>query len=205
MFSRIYIFFFLFLISGNTLAQNFCTLPYKGKVRAAAKTSISKGKLQTYNTVGEFLASLPTDGYMRKTSINNNSLRTRDEDMNIFISNATIFYMKKEADNDLHVIIGDVIGGTKTNLLTIEIAGLPSVSSADYSTLLEARKSIYYQFQSFFDSKKKSQLLRKPYPQIALTGSLFFDNWHYAASNDITRPKTVFELHPVTKIVFLKK
>jgi hypothetical protein len=197
--------FFLFLTNENTFAQNFYSLPYTGKIRAGAKTSVSKGRLHTYDTVGDFLASLPTDGYMRKNGINNNSLRTRDEDMNIFIKNASIFHIKKEEDNDLHVIIGDVVDGVKTNLLTIEIAGLPRTSSPDYNTLLEARKSIYYQFQSFFDSNKKSQLTRKPYPQIAVTGSLFFDNWHYAKNSDVTRPNTVFELHPVTKIVFLKK
>jgi hypothetical protein len=207
MFSKIHFFalFFLFLTNENTFAQNFYNLPFKGKVRTEAKTSVSKGRLHTYNTVGDFLASLPTDGYMRKTGISNKSLRTRDEDMNICIQNASVFYMKKEEDNDLHVIIGDFIDGAKTNLLTIEFSGLPSTSSPDYNTLLEARKSMYYAFQSFFDSKKKSQLVRKPYPQITVTGSLFFDNWHYAENDDVTRPNTVFELHPVTKIVFLKK
>ena len=204
MFPKIYIllFFFIALTSENIFAQEFCTLPYTGKIRAKAKTSISKGKLREYETVGDFLASLPTDGYMRKTGINNNSLRTRDEDMNIFIKNAYIFQLKREEDNDLHVTIGDVVDGKKINLLTIEIAGLPDPNSPDYNTLLEVRKTIYNRFKVIFDSKQKSKLLRKPYPSMSVTGSLFFDNWHYAKNNDPTRPNTVFELHPVIEIKF---
>ena len=204
----IFALFFLFFKNEKVFSQNdipYYTQAYRGKIRAAAKTSISKGRLHTYGTVGDFLASLPTDGYMRKTGINNNSARTRDEDMNIFIENAFIFYMKKEEDNDLHLVIGDVLDGVKINLLTIEIAGLPDVSAPDYNALLEARKAIYKQFQTFFDSTQKSKRTRKPYPKIAVTGSLFFDNWHYAETEDITRPDTVFELHPVTKIEFLGK
>lgn len=201
------ILFLFFSKNENAFAQNsvpFYAQSYKGKIRAAAKTSVSKGRLYSYKNVGDFLESLPTDGYMRKTGISNNSMRTRDEDMNILIKDASIFYMKKEEDNDLHLVIGDVVDGIKTNLLTIEIAGLPLASSPDYAVLFAARKAIYNQFQSFFDSNKKSQRTRKPYPKIAVTGSLFFDNWHYAENDDLTRPNTVFELHPVTKIDFLK-
>jgi hypothetical protein len=180
------------------------TLPYEqyfeGVARKTAKTNISKGKLYTYASVGEFLKSLPSDEDMLAKNIKDNSRRLPEEEKNILIEEAYLFSIEMEDDKDLHLLIGDIIDSTKTNLLTVEVSALPDRRNPNYTTLLEVRKILYDEYPKCFSGKRVRP--NKKFRPVKIKGSLFFDNRH-PATGKAHRPQTAFELHPITLIEFL--
>jgi hypothetical protein len=180
------------------------TLPYEqyfgGVARKTAKINISKGKLYTYASVGEFLQSLPSDEEMHAKGIKDNSRRLPEEERNILIEEAYLFSIEMEDDKDLHLLVGDIIDSTKTNLLTVEVSGLPDRRNPNYETLLEVRKTLYDEYPNCFSGKRVRP--KKKFRPVKIKGSLFFDNRH-PSSGKAHRPQTAFELHPITFIEFL--
>jgi hypothetical protein len=178
---------------------------FLGKVRAQAKTTRSERASKYYESVGNVLKTLPTDSYMRRIGVGNSSPRTEDEDYNVFIKKAYIFYISKEDDSDLHLIIGDIVDGEKTNLMTAEVSGLPADESSKAYFLLErTRRQLYERYPDFFTSNKKTFRPRTQFPEIAIRGSLYFDNHHSAGQigTGSSKPETVWEIHPVTYLEF---
>ncbi len=178
---------------------------YVGKVRAHAKTTPSEKATKYYESVARVLKTLPTDSYMRRIGVGNSSPRTEDEDYNVFIKKAYIFYISKEEDSDLHLIIGDIVNGEKANLMTAEVSGLPADKSSKAYYLLErTRRQLYEQYPDFFTGNKKTFRPRTQFPEIAIRGSLFFDNHHSAGQigTGSSKPETVWEIHPVTYLAF---
>jgi hypothetical protein len=180
---------------------------FKGITRAHAKTHPSKSKTKYRNSVGEVLKNLPTDSYMRRIGVSDTSHRTPDEEYNIFIKKAYLFFISKETDQDFHLIIGDIDSlGVKSNFMTVEIAGLPKgeKDTPAYKILERTRRQLYEKFPDFFEGNKKTFKPQTQFPEIAIRGSLFFDNHHSAGqigSGD-AKPNTVWEIHPVTFIEF---
>jgi hypothetical protein len=180
---------------------------FGGTARAHAKTHPSKAKTKYRNSVGEVLKNLPTDSYMRRIGVSDTSHRTPDEEYNIFIKKAYLFFISKETDQDFHLIIGDIDSlGVKSNFMTVEIAGLPKgkKDTPAYKILERTRRQLYEKFPDFFEGNKKTFKPQTQFPEIAIRGSLFFDNHHSAGqigSGD-AKPNTVWEIHPVTFIEF---
>jgi hypothetical protein len=179
---------------------------YVGQVRATAKTSMATRKTETFETVGDFLASLPTDNYMRQTGVNNKSLRTVDENRNVLLKKAFIFHITKEADQDFHLIVGDLNEkGEKVNILNVEIAGLPKdKTTRNYFFLERTRRQLYEKYPDFFTGNRKTLSPKTKFPEITVRGSLFFDSHHTPdqIGSGSEKPKSVWEIHPVTYIEF---
>lgn len=179
---------------------------YDGKVRATAKTSMATRKTENFETVGDFLASLPTDNYMRQTGVNDKSARTIDENRNVLLKKAFIFHITKEPDQDFHLIVGDLNEqGEKVNILNVEIAGLPKdKTTRDYFFLERTRRQLYEKYPEFFTGNKKTFAPKTKFPEITIRGSLFFDSHHTPdqIGSGTTKPKSVWEIHPVTYIEF---
>jgi hypothetical protein len=182
------------------------TLPYeqyfKGVARKTAKTNISKGDTLLFETVGDVLNFLPCDSTMQQKGIKDKTRRLPEEDFNICIDTAYLFSIELEEDGDLHLLIGDIIDSVKTNLMTVEVSGLPDRRNPSFETLLDVRKTIYEEYPKCFSGKRVRPI--KKFRKITLQGSLFFDNRH-PATGKAQRPKTAFELHPITYIEFLEE
>ncbi|NJN33242.1 MAG: hypothetical protein HC817_02305 [Saprospiraceae bacterium] len=58
---------------------------YAGVARAGAKTSVAEEPTKYFDTVGDVLKNLPTDSYMRRQGLGDNSPRSVDENLNVFI------------------------------------------------------------------------------------------------------------------------
>ncbi len=181
------------------------TLPYeqyfKGIARKTAKINISQGDTLWFETVGELLASLPSDSTMHQKGIKDKTRRLPEEDFNIVIGTAYLFSIEMEDDHDLHLLIGDMIDSVKTNLMTVEVSGLPDRRNPSFETLLDVRKTLYDEYPKCFTGKRVRPT--KKFRKISITGSLFFDNRH-PATGKAHRPTTAFELHPLTYIEFLE-
>jgi hypothetical protein len=180
---------------------------FTGVARAEAKTHPSAKITRQYKTVGDVLKNLPTDSYMRRIGVGDNTPRTPDEDYNVFIEKAYIFYISEEDDQDYHLIIGDINeNGEKSNFMTAEIAGLPigENNTLAYQLLERTRRQLYEKYPDFFVGKRKTYKPTSKFPVIALRGTLFFDNRHTAGQigAGIAKPNTVWEIHPVTFIDF---
>jgi hypothetical protein len=198
-----FIVFYVFIFLKDNVAQS---LPYQqffeGKVRKTAKTNFSKSPIKTYNYVGDLLQKLPTDDHMRRYRWSFDARRVTEEDKNVRINEAYIYYIKKEKDGDFHIVIGDFYEGQKVNLLTIEVSGLPDERNPSYAAILATRKALFEEFPNFFEGTQKSARPRKRFMKVAVEGSLFFDFWHDVIDKN-ERPKTVWEIHPLSKIEML--
>jgi hypothetical protein len=180
---------------------------FKGVARAEAKTHPSTKTTRNYKTVGDVLKNLPTDSYMRRIGVGDNTPRTLDEDYNVFVEKAYLFYISEEEDQDFHLIIGDINeNGEKINLMTAEISGLPKgeTNTLAYQLLERTRRQLYEKYSDFFTGNRKTFKPTSKFPEIALRGTLFFDNRHTAGQvgSGAVKPNTVWEIHPVTFIEF---
>jgi hypothetical protein len=199
---RLTILFLFYSIFAQAQIDNFAiehdTLPYeqyfKGVARKTAKISISKGDTVTYATVGELLADLPSDSLMKTKGIKDNTRRLREEECNVVVEEAYLFSIEMEDDKDLHLLIGDILDSVKTNLMTVEVSGLPDSRNPSFKTLLEVRKTLYEEYPKCFTGKRVRPT--KKFRKVRIEGSLFFDNRH-PATGKAHRPKTAFEIHPI--------
>ncbi len=189
----------------DSIAVAHDTLPYEqyftGKARKTAKINISEGETLLFETVCDLLEYLPPDSTMQQKGIKDKTRRLPEEDFNVIIKSAYLFSIELEDDNDLHLLIGDIIDSVKTNLMTVEVSGLPDARNPSYQRLLDVRKHLYEEYPKCFSGKRVRPT--KKFRRITIQGSLFFDNRH-PATGKVHRPKTAFELHPVTYIEFLE-
>lgn len=184
---------------------------FKGSVRKEAKTSLSDKRVRIFDNVASMQATLQPDYQMKNYTprIGNQTPRTDAEDRNVEITTAYLFFASEEEDGDIHLIIGDWDFQTKEakNVMTAEIAALPQdTTTADFRKLYDARKAFYKQFPRFFESNQKTETFKKwsYYPSIRIRGSLFFDIKHTAGAvgSGNLKPKTAWEIHPVSEIYF---
>ena len=181
---------------------------FGGESRYEAKTIPSEMEIDSFYTMDELIATLPPDDSMRAIGISETSGRTEEEDRNVYVAEALLFSIKKEADNDFHLIVGDTVNGERVHLMNMEISGLPEdTTSAAYYTLRHVRHILYNRYPEFFDGHRKSLYFREQPPLISIQGSLFFDIHHTAGQigSGLTKPKSVWEVHPITDILFYEE
>ena len=182
---------------------------FLGKVRAAAKTSYVISIPDTFKTLKAFRKWLPDDEHMHKytDAKHQDSPRTAEENKNITLTDIYIFGVKREDDNDFHVMLGGSKNADKgPHFFSAEITGLPDPSSPDYAQMLALRN----QFKAYFgkDAEKETVFVASgKHPPIHLqyiTGSLFFDNHHYSGHSSVQGYKSfsAWEIHPVSAIGF---
>ncbi|MBL8178158.1 MAG: hypothetical protein JNK48_26020 [Bryobacterales bacterium] len=170
---------------------------FLGTARKAAKLSIASGTV-TSTTLCTFLQNLPTDTSMRSLNIPKgaDSGRVKQEDFNASFK-AFIYASSFPADNDYHVILGDV-SANPTCLLNVEVSGLPASTEPSFATLDNVRKA----YKACMGSALPSGGYKTYDPPLEVTiqGSGFFDVSH--ASGTIgpsgLKPATAWELHPIT-------
>jgi hypothetical protein len=116
-----------------------------------------------------------------------------------------LYATKKETDNDFHLLIGDNPNGGNGRFMTAEVSGLPVPATPETPQLQHARD----EYKAFFRDTGQSlpgssyRIFPDPVP-VTITGSIFFDVDHGIGQvhSRNAAPETVWEIHPVTDIVF---
>lgn len=181
---------------------------FAGTARKAAKLSIGSGAVENIPDLRDLINSLPQDSDMRNhnppITQKPTSRRVREENRNVRVA-AFLYAASRENDNDFHLIVGRNPTSAPPIYMTMEISGLPTKTSNSYNTLKAARDS----FTQFFgtDLPGTSYDFYDPPIPIQIQGSLFFDITHLTGPHPgpaSLRPNipTIWELHPVTDIVF---
>jgi hypothetical protein len=185
---------------------------FRGSIRADVKTSFVNAVADTFTSIKKMWKWLPDDEYMHESTDakHNNSPRTKEENHNVYLADLYVFGVKKEDDNDFHLILGSSKKIDKDQLLfSAEISGLPDSSSQFFSTLAAVRNK----FLSYFGNDVDKEIVfvaSEKNPPIHLEyigGSLFFDNHHYGGHSSVQGYKvcSAWEIHPVTSIGFDQK
>ncbi|MDQ3022631.1 MAG: hypothetical protein M3R36_19015 [Bacteroidota bacterium] len=176
---------------------------FHGSSRKKVKTSIADIATDDYSNLNEFLITLPRDSFMinynPRISQSENSKRVFEEKRNVKILRTFIYAIKREPDNDYHIIIGNLPDNNV--YLNIENTGLPGGRSKYYRKLKNVRKK----FEDKFGELCRTSYLRfNPPVPIQINGSLFYDVEHRpgVVGPAGLKPQTSWEIHPVTNVVF---
>ncbi|HEY0852155.1 MAG TPA: hypothetical protein VGD96_19740 [Bradyrhizobium sp.] len=178
---------------------------FRGTSRKAAKLSIADAPMETFNDVNDLIDSFEDHDAMVNMDIPTTagSGRVDEEKRNVRVK-AFLYAASHEDDNDFHLIIGrDPSKAAK--YMTAEISGLPPRNSGAFEKLDTAR-SAYFEY--FGDGLPGTSYdFYDPPIEIEIEGSLFWDASHAHGGRpgpQTLRPKmpVVWEIHPVTKIVF---
>jgi hypothetical protein len=201
----------LLLLSSALTAEDLVNLKFLGKYRKSSKTSIVRNSDGTispavnHKTVKALLKMLGPDSVMRAKypdldSKTSNALRATEELRNVEIV-AWIYDVKKQSDNDFHVVIGSSATRSKAVFINTEIAGLPVAPGEDRDTLKAARQEFIdiVPGGSFSTESSGSPI------KVRIRGSVLFDGDHVPGGATspgpaYAKPKTVWEIHPVFRI-----
>jgi hypothetical protein len=180
---------------------------FGGTDRKATKLAISKAKTETFADLKDLIASLEADARMikHKPPLSRNAASTRapEEERNVRVR-AFLYAASREDDNDFHLILGRKPKSTPM-YMTMEMSGLPPKKSVSFKRIKKARDA----YKNFFGAKLPgpSYHFYSPPIPVEIGGSLFFDITHakggHPGPKDL-RPDipTIWEVHPVTDIVF---
>jgi hypothetical protein len=188
---------------------------FLGHYRLAVKTSIwrvngSIAPVQEFQDIGTLIGSVPPDSVMKQrpglrmspTATNEEKLaaapiRFPEEQINVTMP-AYLWFVRKETDNDYHLILGSTADQGAT-YMTAEVSGLPP-DGPDLATLSQVRGQLAA-LVGQLDVSETYDRQTPPRP-VQVTGSLFFDGDHTAGEVGPTgfRPQTVWEIHPVTDL-----
>jgi hypothetical protein len=186
----------------KSLTANCLDSIYDGKDRATPKTTYATGTAKIFATVSHLIKVLPLDSVMRKKVKKTTNIRVSEEQKNVRLKQDTYIYaFAKEDDGDYHVIIGDHIDVKKATFFNVEISGLPEENASP------KLKAVYRVFNDRFREVCSSKYLifdDEPI-KIDVQGSLFFDVSHKVGQvgPENMKPSTNWEIHPISKIVFL--
>ena len=212
------------LVARNSIIAAIPGDDYRGKQRMAAKLSKATAAFEEFNDLADLIASLPSIEAMvalkPKIKTGPGAGRVAQENRNIRI-NTFLYAASREDDNDFHLILGRAPNLVPKRYLTMEISGLPDTSNINYpasglpdpsdpaySKTVEEIRQARQSFKDFFGADLPG-LGYDFYPAlpVLMEGSLFFDMTH--SSGNRPGPQklsadmpTIWELHPVTKIVF---
>jgi hypothetical protein len=176
---------------------------FRGKDRAVPKTTIAEADIEEFANLDAFIATLPEDDEMRNLDppLRKDSMsRFTQEKRNVQVR-AWIYAIKYEADQDWHLILGTDPAHSTTTYFNAEISGLPSSSAAAFDTLLNVRKQLSAILDDELPGGGSYRKYEDPIPVI-VQGSLFYDIDHAPGIVGPAgmRPKTAWEIHPVTNI-----
>lgn len=187
--------------------------PEKGKYfagtdRKYAKTSyVERKDYEKFPNLEGLIATLPPDekmlNHVPKISKSPDSHRVTEEERNVMV-NAFIYAITREKDNDYHIIIGSDPKRKKTQYFNVEVTGLPT--SGKYLPKLKQIRATCEAHLA--DVVKSSGYYEFDQPiLVSVGGSLFYDIDHRpgAVGPQGKRPKTAWEIHPVTFLVFEPK
>jgi hypothetical protein len=180
-----------------------CATDFEGVDRAIAKTSFATATTYTYSTFSTFRNTLQTDAFMRGLNIprNSNSNRVSQENRNAKFNAVYLYALKKEADRDFHLILGDA---NLVSLLNCEASGFPATTGTAYTAIKAVKDAITARFGSNLCSQSSYLKFNPAVPITSMKGSLFFDVDHAAGTVGPAgfRPTTAWEIHPINAIQF---
>jgi hypothetical protein len=211
------------LCSGSLLAQT-QSIPaltaekFLGKYRKGPKTSIARNGAvvappKSYANLHTLLVSLPKDSAMRAKypALRQHvakwpKTRLPEETRNVQIRSCWIVSAKHEAgadgDRDFHVVISNSPTNFK-EVMNAEVSALPKPKNADSAQLRNLRAA----FLGLATNPPGSAFAHlNPPKHVLIEGSLYFDGDHNAGGDSDpgparAKPKSVWEIHPVTRIV----
>ena len=175
---------------------------FMGSARAHAKTTIAHANLERFGDLDAMVATIPPDSKMLsyQPRINRDTPRVAEELRNVAVC-AWIVATKGESDNDYHVMLSNADGSI---IFNAEVSGIPDTGSkGNRKRLFDARAS----FEAFVeqDGRKTGKYTGwgDPVP-VYVEGSLFYDTEHQrgAVGPAFARPKSAWEIHPVSKVLF---
>lgn len=181
---------------------------YSGTARKAAKLSIAQAQMEDLADLKDLIATLPSISAMvnhnPKIGKGASSWRVVEERRNVRLR-VWLYAASREADNDFHLILGRAPGLAPEKFMTMELSGLPPANGANFAKLKAARDA----FKQFFGNHLPGgtyQFYDPPIP-VEIEGSLFFDITHATGprpgpSTLRDRMPTIWEVHPISKIVF---
>jgi hypothetical protein len=179
---------------------------FAGEDRRDSKTSMSTGVVETYPSISALRSALPAEKHMLELGITRapGSKRTPEEDHNVTVV-GSIYAIRKESDNDFHLIVGDNDCNGGGCLITVELSGLPSdAGNPSLSTLAAVRSKFLAFFGENPPGTSRGYDKFDPAIPVSLTGSLFFDVDHRAGIVGPAglKPNSAWEIHPLTAIEF---
>jgi hypothetical protein len=182
---------------------------FTGDKRRAAKLSIGSGAVEKFGDLQKVLQSLPKDTDMgdHKPPIKDDptSQRVKEEQRNVRVR-AFLYAASREGDNDFHFIVG-LDPKLPPMFMNMELSGLPPAGSPSSAALTKVRNA----YKTFLAAHPKDHvpgpgyLHYVPPVPIDVQGSLFFDITHFKGTHPgpaKIRPKTIWEVHPITDITF---
>jgi hypothetical protein len=183
---------------------------FAGRARKSAKTSFASAPVESFASPGALLDSIlkgasPADNDRdMRAKLDSRSDRAPEEQRNVTVT-AFLYASKKESDNDFHLLIGDNPDGGDGRFMNSEVSGLPNPDDS----LTPQFQTVRDQFKSFFAATGQ-QLPGDRYVQfsppipVTITGSVFFDVDHIISAVHFGNivPETVWEIHPISNIVF---
>ena len=181
---------------------------FEGTARKTAKLSIGDGHVGVFKDLKNLIKSLPADdkmiAHVPKIKTTATSERVEEEQRNVRVK-VFLYAASREDDNDFHLILGRDPSVAPEMYMTMELSGLPPSTSAAFKKLKAARDA----YKAFFGDElpgEKYDFYDPPIP-VQIEGSLFFDMSHSAGQRPgpkslKSRMPTIWEIHPITKIVF---
>lgn len=174
---------------------------FRGTDRKGPKTSVPAGSIQTFATIEALIASLPDDDDMLNHTPpleRDTDVRLTEERRNVRVT-AWIYAIKWEHDQDWHVILGTGPSDSTPTYLNAEVSGLPAPAASPYNKLKKVREQLAELFD--YDLPSSGYWEYEPVP-VVVEGALFYDIDHAPGTVGpaSTRPKTAWEIHPITKL-----
>jgi hypothetical protein len=179
---------------------------FRGTARKAAKLSIAQAAMEPFEDVSALIDTLPDHDTMANNpniSTDAGNDRVPEEIRNVRVP-AFLYAASMENDNDFHLIIGRD-PSREPRYLTAEVSGLPPPASPDIATF-SATRDAYLGFFGTGLPGPTYDFYDPPIP-VEIEGSLFFDASHAHGGRpgpSKLRPNmpVVWEIHPITRIVF---
>lgn len=178
---------------------------FRGKDRKGPKTSIAETQnIEDFAELDALIATLPSDDAMRdhQPPIDTDSNTRFDEEQRNVRVRAWIYAIKYEADQDWHIIAGSDPSKTQQTYFNTEVSGLPSSSTKAFQPLLEVRQSLADILENDLPSGSGYHSYEKNPIPVIIEGSLFYDIDHApgVVGPSGRRPKTSWEIHPITRL-----
>ena len=175
---------------------------FDGSYRKTAKTSIA-----THNAAGTSLTKLINRVLAldnESISVSSTSPRITIEDSVVTLISVYLYAIARETDEDYHIIIGTSANPATAKFFNIESSGLPATGSPAFAKIKMAREKVIALLGGM-ERCSGGYVKFNDHPKVKIIGSLFYDKEH---AHNIpgpagSKPKTAWELHPVTEFKML--
>ena len=175
---------------------------FKGHARANAKTTVAHAKLEKFRDLDALVKTIPSDTTMLSYDprITRDTPRVAEELRNVAVC-AWIVATKREDDNDYHIMISNE---DSSIIFNAEMSGIPSDGSKTNRKKIFNARATFEGFVEQDGRRTGSYTGWGDAVPVYMEGSLFYDTEHKpgAVGPAFARPKSAWEIHPISKILF---